>query len=58
MKSNRFSLLNLALFAVGFTSMGMAEETGVGATAEEAKPAKTPAAPLEIIRGRMPCGVS
>lgn len=53
--TNRFSLLNLALMAVGFGTMHMTEEAA--AAPVEAKPAKTPAAPLEIIRGRMPAAV-
>lgn len=58
--SNRFSLLNLALMAIGFTTMGMAEDTGAGSTepaAGEAPAAKPARETLEIIRGRMPVAI-
>lgn len=52
--TNRLSIWSFLTFAMG---LSMAEDTGVGETATEAAPAKTPAAPLEIIRGRMPVAI-
>lgn len=49
------TLLSMIAFTLG---MGVVEESTAGeAATAEAKPAKAPAAPLEIIRGRMPVAV-